>query len=64
LSIDRSQDGIDLCQSEDLWFGSDGDAPRAIGRSTRIGITRAADALLRFYVRDSQFVSGARTLNR
>ena len=32
--------------------------------SRRIGVTRAADSLLRFYVRGNWFVSGPRTLNR
>src|SRR5271157_79021 len=60
LSIDRRLDGIDLCQAGPLWLGSDGQASGEIGRSKRIGITRAADSLLRFYVRGSQFVSGSR----
>jgi DNA-3-methyladenine glycosylase len=64
LSIDRRLDGIDLCQAGPLWLGSDGPAPGEIGRSKRIGITRAADSLLRFYLRGSQFVSGSRALNR
>src|SRR6202522_1104202 len=42
LRIDRRLDGIDLCQSGPLWLGSDGGASGEIGRSKRIGITRAA----------------------
>ena len=64
LDIDRRLDGIDLCQIGPLWLGSDGRAPGEIGHSTRIGITRAAESLLRFYVRGNRFVSGPRTLNR
>jgi len=64
LAIDRRLDGIDLCQSGPLWLGSDGQAPDEIGQSKRIGITRAADCPLRFYVRGNGFVSGPRTLNR
>jgi DNA-3-methyladenine glycosylase len=64
LAIDRRLDGIDLCQAGPLWLGSDGQAPDEIGESTRIGITRAADSLLRFYVRGNRFVSGSSALNR
>jgi DNA-3-methyladenine glycosylase len=64
LGIDRRLDAIDLCRSGPLWLGSDDQAPDEIGQSTRIGITRAADSPLRFYVRGNLFVSGPRTLNR
>jgi DNA-3-methyladenine glycosylase len=63
LSVDRRLDGIDLCQAGPLWLGSDGRAPDEIGKSKRIGITRAAASRLRFYVRGSRFVSGPKTLN-
>jgi DNA-3-methyladenine glycosylase len=63
LEIDRRLDGIDLCRSGPLWLGSDGQASGEIGQSKRIGITRAADSLLRFYVRGNWFVSGAQALN-
>jgi DNA-3-methyladenine glycosylase len=64
LGIDRRLDGIDLCQAGPLWLGSDGRTSEEIGLGKRIGITRAADSLLRFYVRGSGFVSGPRALNR
>jgi DNA-3-methyladenine glycosylase len=64
LEIDRRLDGIDLCQAGPLWLGSDGRASGEIGQSRRIGISRAADSLLRFYARGNQFVSGAQALNR
>src|ERR1700722_16258397 len=64
LQIDRRLDGVDLCQAGPLWLGSDGRASGEIGQSKRIGITRAADSPLRFYVRGNGFVSGPRVLNR
>jgi DNA-3-methyladenine glycosylase len=64
LAIDRRLDGIDLCQAGPLWLGSDGRAPDEIGASKRIGITRAPDSPLRFYVRSNSFVSGPQALNR
>jgi len=64
LRIDRRLDGIDLCQAGPLWLGSDGQPAGEIGESTRIGLTRAADSPLRFYVRGNSFVSGPQALNR
>jgi DNA-3-methyladenine glycosylase len=64
LGIDRRLDGIDLCRAGPLWLGSDGQATDEIGRSKRIGITRAADSRMRFYVRGNRFVSGPQALNR
>jgi DNA-3-methyladenine glycosylase len=63
LGIDRHLDGIDLCQPGPLWLGSDGRASDDIGQGKRIGITRAADDPLRFYVRGNGFVSGPQALN-
>jgi DNA-3-methyladenine glycosylase len=64
LQIDRRLDGIDLCRTGPLWLAADGQPPGEIGLSKRIGITRAADLLLRFYVRGNRFVSGPQALNR
>ena len=64
LGIDRRLDGTDLCQAGPLWIGTDDQMSADIGQSKRIGITRAADSLLRFYVRGNSFVSGPRGLNR
>ena len=64
LEIDRRLDGIDLCRTGPLWLGSEGQATDEIGKSKRIGITRAADKLLRFYLRGNAYVSGPKALNR
>lgn len=67
LRIDRSLDGVDLCASGPLWLGKVERAPKGelkIARSPRIGITRAARRLLRFYERGSPFVSGSARLRK
>ena len=63
LRIDRSLDGLDLCRRGPLWLGHDRHEPGDIGQSIRIGITKDADRLLRFYLRGSPFLSGSRSLN-
>ena len=62
LRIDRSLDGLDLCRQGPLWLARDDHQPGEIGQSIRIGISKDADRLLRFYVRESPFVSGPRSL--
>ena len=62
FQIDRRQDGLDLCKSEELWLGETDHRTGAIGRSLRIGITRAAERPLRFYERGNPFVSGPKRL--
>ena len=63
LDIDRRLDGADLCRIGPLWLARDLHDALDIGISTRIGLTKAADRLLRFYVRDNRFVSGPKALN-
>ncbi len=63
FGIDRSLDGIDLCADNRLFLATDGAAVGEIAESTRIGITRDADRVLRFFLRGSPFVSGPRWLN-
>lgn len=59
LAIDRSLDGIDLCaRAAPLWLADAPQPPGDIAVGARIGITRAADAPLRFFERGSRFVSG------
>ena len=62
LRIDRGLDGLDLCRRGPLWLGRDDHQPGEVGQSIRIGISRDADRLLRFYLRGSPFVSGPRSL--
>jgi DNA-3-methyladenine glycosylase len=63
FNIDRRLDGVDLCRPGPLWIAHGlGQAPD-IGTSTRIGLTREADRLLRFYARGDPFVSGPKALN-
>src|SRR5579871_189071 len=74
LHIDRSVNGIDLCAPGPLWLGELA-SPRDLGAeklhldrqarmgvSRRIGITKAAHRLLRFYERGNRFVSGTSRL--
>lgn len=63
LRIDLSLDGLDLCKKGPLWLAHSDEEVTDIGQSIRIGITREADRLLRFYVRNSPFVSGRKSLN-
>jgi len=63
LRIDRRHDGIDLCKDEKLWLGAIDHPKAAIDKSVRIGITRAAGKLLRFFERGNPFVSGPKRLN-
>ena len=63
LRINRALDGLDLCQQGPLWLAEDDHETGALGESVRIGVTKDAHRLLRFYVRDSPFVSGPRSLN-
>jgi DNA-3-methyladenine glycosylase len=64
LDIDRHLDGVDLCREGPLWIARDGREAPEIGTSTRIGLSRATDRLLRFYARGNCFVSGPKALNR
>jgi DNA-3-methyladenine glycosylase len=64
LRVDPRLDGLDLCREGPLWLGRDDNEPGEIGQSVRIGISRDADRLLRFFLRGSPFVSGPRSLNK
>ena len=62
LRVDCLLDGLDLCREGPLWLGRNDHEPGEIGQSIRIGISRDAHRLLRFYLRNNPFVSGPRSL--
>jgi DNA-3-methyladenine glycosylase len=66
LQIDRSHDGLDLCAPGPLWLGVFAGASARpagrIGKTVRIGISRAAERHFRFYERGNVFVSGPKRL--
>ncbi|HEY6291965.1 MAG TPA: DNA-3-methyladenine glycosylase [Terriglobia bacterium] len=62
MQIDRRQDGLDLCGGGPLWLGTAARPVGPIGASVRIGITREAHRVLRFYERGNDCVSGPRSL--
>jgi len=62
LRVDGRLDGLDLCREGPLWLGHGDQEPGEIGESVRIGISRDANRILRFYLRGSPFVSGPRSL--
>ncbi len=64
LDVDLTHDGLDLCTGRGpLWLAGDGSTVAAIGITRRIGITKAADAPLRYVVAGSDYLSGTRRLN-
>jgi DNA-3-methyladenine glycosylase len=65
LDIDLRLDGVDLCRVGPLWIARDAhEEALEIGISTRIGLSKEASRLLRFYARGNRFVSGPMALNR
>jgi DNA-3-methyladenine glycosylase len=58
MAVDRRLDGVDLCARGPLWLGSALQPDTAIGVSVRIGISREVDRKLRYFERDSPYVSG------
>jgi DNA-3-methyladenine glycosylase len=73
LRITREHDGVDLCAPGKLWLGEifSGDRSNtaqkeahAVGETVRIGISQAADRVLRFYEPGNPFVSGPKRLLR
>ena len=62
MSIDFAQNGLDLCGRSPLWLGATRDEQRRIGTAVRIGLTRNAERVWRFYERKNPFVSGPKSL--
>jgi DNA-3-methyladenine glycosylase len=62
MQISRRHDGMDLCAGGALWLGAEVRRRGPIGKSVRIGLTREAHRLLRFYERGNPFVSGPKRL--
>jgi DNA-3-methyladenine glycosylase len=63
MGVDLGCDGLDLCSAGELWLGSPVRPPGPIGESVRIGISREAHQLRRFYEEGNPFVSGPRWLS-
>ncbi|NTV30447.1 DNA-3-methyladenine glycosylase [candidate division WWE3 bacterium] len=58
LSITRHQNGADLTNPQSgLWISDQQNETFVIGTSARIGITKATDKELRFYIQHNSFVS-------
>lgn len=62
MCITPRLDGTDLTGRSHLWLGAAVRPTGAIGVSVRIGLTKEAHRLLRFYERGNPFVSGPRRL--
>ena len=70
FQINRSHDGLDLCGRGKLWLGEllspqvrgAGAPDNTVEKTVRIGITRAAQQLLRFYEPGNPYVSGPKRL--
>jgi DNA-3-methyladenine glycosylase len=63
LSIGMELDGIDLLADERLWLAAAPPSSVRVRKSRRIGITKAAERLLRFYEKGNPFVSGPKALS-
>jgi DNA-3-methyladenine glycosylase len=62
MQIDKRCDGLDLCGANPLWLGTAVRPAGPIGVSIRIGISREAHRLYRFYEIENPHVSGPRRL--
>ncbi len=64
LGIARADDGSDLCAPGDLWLAAHPRPAGPLGESVRIGLTKGADRLLRYFERGGAHASGPASLNR
>ena len=63
MKVDLRHNGVDLCSEfSSLWLAVTPRKRRAISKTVRIGLTRGAESLLRFYERGNKYVSGPRRL--
>jgi DNA-3-methyladenine glycosylase len=63
FGIDACLDGLDLCAGQALWLGETDRPGSRIASSVRIGLSKEADRVLRFYERGNLFVSGPASLS-
>jgi DNA-3-methyladenine glycosylase len=64
LDINKRYDGVDLCGEKSvIYLGTAVKRPGPIGKSVRIGISKEAHRLHRFYERGNPCVSGPKRLN-
>lgn len=63
LQIDHRLDGVDLCADGPIWLGAPVRKTAQIGTSVRIGITREAGRVLRFFEVGNPFVSGPKRVS-
>jgi DNA-3-methyladenine glycosylase len=66
LAITRPRDnGADMTsRSSGLWIADDGYRPRKIVATPRVGITKSAEAPLRYFIEGNEFVSGPKKSRR
>lgn len=66
LDIDRRYDGLDLCAPGPIWLGAavNKTGRISLGNSVRIGLTKEAHRLLRFYERGNPCVSGPKRMGK
>lgn len=63
LDIDLRHNGLDLLNGPNLWLSHGEGTVGRIGKSKRIGISKAAGRHLRFYEAGSAYLSGPRALS-